>query len=694
MSSFKSKKKQGFLARLRSDISGNTLPFIAAAVFPVTGMIGAGVDFSRAYLSKTRLQQACDAGALAARKYKVGSTLDANTLAKANAFFSNNFPSGAFQTYDITFTPTVNAAGEVVGTAAAKMPNTFLKIFGIQKHDINVACDAKLEIGNTDVALVLDVTGSMASSLPGGSGTRIEALRASLKTFYSTLGPGSSSEGRIRYSLVPYNTTVNVGKSLPSSALIGGSGPDTWVYQTRVANMTKRIYATSPAPLPLPNETFSTSLTVTNCAKYGNNQAFNQVLGSGVPAVSFAGGPNPTLSGGPAPATEYADSVNNNATTTADWGWSGASDTSGNARTCRRKKTRYVVLGYEQSTTTPWTYRAAPIEVSNLVSGASVNIFTGNSVPAGQYVTTPGQYNLYDLANSPGSTITSGTSSVNWRGCIEEVDTVDTITGSTSISSLPSGAFDLDMDNVPSGDATTWRPAWEDMSYYRDGVADNTSGSKVVLDDTGATYATFCPVNAARRLMEYSSISAAPTDNPSTSFNESTLTSFDAYVDSLTPEGYTIHDVGFVWGARMIANAGIFGADNPNSWNGQPVARHIIFMTDGAMNVRRRDYNSTGINELDQRVAPEGTSNTTLNTIHNRRLRIACEQAKARNITVWTIAFGEDTNSDGLINSADFPDLLGCATSANHFFTATNTTALNNAYQTIASSISELRLTN
>ena len=54
--------------RLLADTAGNSLVIMAAAMFPLAGLVGGGVDMSRLYLAKARLQQACDAGALAGRK--------------------------------------------------------------------------------------------------------------------------------------------------------------------------------------------------------------------------------------------------------------------------------------------------------------------------------------------------------------------------------------------------------------------------------------------------------------------------------------------------------------------------------------------------------------------------------------------------------------------------------------------------
>ena len=51
-----------FFGRLAADRRGNTLAIAAAALLPMMALIGGGVDVSRAYMAKTQLQSACDAG--------------------------------------------------------------------------------------------------------------------------------------------------------------------------------------------------------------------------------------------------------------------------------------------------------------------------------------------------------------------------------------------------------------------------------------------------------------------------------------------------------------------------------------------------------------------------------------------------------------------------------------------------------
>ena len=90
---------KGFLMSLLRDVRGNALIIMTAALIPLTGMVGGGIDISRMYILKTRLQHACDAGALAGRKAMGGGTWAFNSYyarTQANLFFDGNFEGGAF----------------------------------------------------------------------------------------------------------------------------------------------------------------------------------------------------------------------------------------------------------------------------------------------------------------------------------------------------------------------------------------------------------------------------------------------------------------------------------------------------------------------------------------------------------------------------------------------------------------------
>ena len=61
-----------FLSQLARNTHGNALMLFAAALVPITLMIGSGIDASITYMARNKLQNACDAGALAGRLAMIG----------------------------------------------------------------------------------------------------------------------------------------------------------------------------------------------------------------------------------------------------------------------------------------------------------------------------------------------------------------------------------------------------------------------------------------------------------------------------------------------------------------------------------------------------------------------------------------------------------------------------------------------
>ena len=56
------KQSSSVLRNLRSSTSGNVMYLVAGLLLPILATVGAGVDMGQAYMAKSRLQQACDAG--------------------------------------------------------------------------------------------------------------------------------------------------------------------------------------------------------------------------------------------------------------------------------------------------------------------------------------------------------------------------------------------------------------------------------------------------------------------------------------------------------------------------------------------------------------------------------------------------------------------------------------------------------
>jgi len=219
-------KAKSFLQKLRTDSAGNTLAMVAAAMVPLAGMIGGGLDMSRAYMAKAKLQNACDAASLAGRQAMSGTTFTSDNNATANRFFNFNFPVGTMNAQNVTFAiaPDPDDSAAVKATASAEIPTSLMRIFGNYEVEIAVDCHAKREIGSNDLMLVLDVTGSMLCA-PGSTGSctetsssKIRRLRTGAMGLYRALD--SADAGQTRYGIMPYSGTVNVARHLPNRQIV------------------------------------------------------------------------------------------------------------------------------------------------------------------------------------------------------------------------------------------------------------------------------------------------------------------------------------------------------------------------------------------------------------------------------------------------------------------------------------------
>lgn len=190
---------------------------MCAALIPILGLVGSSLDLARAYTAQARLQQACDAAALAGRRQMTTDTITTTVTNEVTKFLNFNFPQAMFGTAG--FTPVISRprAGTVAVRATTTIPTVIMKVFGFPTLPVKASCDASQEFMNIDVVLVLDTTGSMRETMSDGN-TRIQALRDSVMAFYDQLKPvqdNLKANGyRLRYAVVPYSSTVNVGKLL------------------------------------------------------------------------------------------------------------------------------------------------------------------------------------------------------------------------------------------------------------------------------------------------------------------------------------------------------------------------------------------------------------------------------------------------------------------------------------------------
>ena len=629
-------RRGGFLRNLARDTGGNTIMLVAAALLPLIAMIGGGVDISRGYLAESRLQQACDAGVLAARK-ELGSDVvvtgdvPGSVVTVGQSFFDLNFRDGIYGTTSDSFQMTLEDNYAISGTASADLPTTLMGIFGYDNMPIAVACQAQLNFTNMDLMMVLDVTGSMRHTNAGDSQSRLDSLRFVVRNFHAQIDGSKSPGTRVRYGFVPYSTNVNIGHLLQDDWVV-----DEWTYQSRTDAGTK------PAP---PG------------SKYTRNWKFVSGTRTGwVTSTSY-----PATWNEPASSDQQGYYSCNQPLPAGSW----VTSTAPTGKTWQEQRSDppavlYITEFHKTHNGTRW--RA-------IVTGTTCEVQSStdtNYVQSYEEV-EPIPEVIRQWRYQP---VTRDVS--NWRaetgGCMEE-------RGSTFISDYSAVDLadnpDLDINLVPTptDSATQWRPRYPGMIYARafDWWSNGSWSVKPVVTtdqylDTGNVWWSACPA-PARNLAEMSA------------------TDIDSYLATLSPVGATYHDVGMLWGARLISPNGLFAEENADE-PGRPTSRHLIFLTDGQTEPYDLSYSAYGVEPLDQRRWTTGASMSLKQTV-NERFLFACKEAKKQNVTVWVIAFGTSVNSY----------MTECA-GPGRYFEARNSAELSNVFTDIAKTLGDLRISN
>ena len=628
--------------QLLADAEGNVLPMAAMSLVIMAALVGGGVDMSRAYKVQNRLQSACDAGALAGRRAVTNAGFNAAAQTQANRYFAINFDQNQQGTHSTAIGFSSDQAGNSInGQASTMMPMLVMQLVGAGDMNIAVECASTMGVGNSDVTMVLDVTGSMGTSLSGG--TRLSALQTAMKNFYSTVATASQgTNARVRYAFVPFSTTVNVGQIL--NDLDPSYIADTTTIQSRVPvfnTVTQQVFSGWDSPV-ISNSAQFGSVSNSSTIRLNNTQYANQT------ACNAAMPANTNWANNGSPSTSTSTTTNGSGQRVVTT----RTDQPQTMRTylCQRVSGRWYVHYYDSSRTfSTFQYQTSDPIYQTITS----QVFD-------HFDYKPVQYDVSALKRFQAVSANVGTNgaavSSTWDGCIEERQTV--ATGSISYSTLygmsPADALDLDLDSAPTGAAgSKWTPLWRQVAFWRNSQSVTTSGSAAT---------SFC-VPRAQALQEMSQAS------------------FNAYANGLSAQGNTYLDIGMLWGARLSNPDGIW-ADlvNEAPANGGNVNRHIIYMTDGFQEASNSIYGAYGIESIDRRITDTG-STTQANTRHSLRFRAACDAIKAKGVRVWVIGFTTGLTSD----------LAYCA-SPNSSYTANDAAQLNTAFQEIAKQVGELRV--
>lgn len=203
------------LARFQEDTSGSVAVLYAGSAILVLGFMALAVDGARAHLLRSQLHYAVDSAAIAIGK-EMKYLDDDQLLLLAESYVTTNVSprllgiEGQFEVGDLTVEVLPGATDDLKEIRATAVMNTTL--LGIVDGDSTVSLQrsavVRREIKGLEMALSLDVTGSM----DWGSGTegvsRIEALQSASTDLLDIIFGDNPTHPRVWISVVPFTRSV------------------------------------------------------------------------------------------------------------------------------------------------------------------------------------------------------------------------------------------------------------------------------------------------------------------------------------------------------------------------------------------------------------------------------------------------------------------------------------------------------
>ena len=200
------------LTRFRDDERGALAIFMVFAFLLMIMFGGIAVDVMRFETRRVALQQTMDRAALAAASLR--QTEDPRVIAEewfTKAGLSEDLAMVEFSTPEVS---TIADAGlrRVTIEADVRSYNFFMQMMDIDFLQGPSVSEAAQGVSQIEVMLVLDITGSMGSSLGDGK-TKIQGLREAAREFVEIVKENDRRNG-VSIGMVPYAAQVNFSDAL------------------------------------------------------------------------------------------------------------------------------------------------------------------------------------------------------------------------------------------------------------------------------------------------------------------------------------------------------------------------------------------------------------------------------------------------------------------------------------------------
>ena len=207
-------ERQAIIRTFKNSEDGS-LTIFALFLIPMMLILGGmAVDFMRYESKRALIQDTADRASLLAANLEFTQSGDAATVVD-DYFTKANLDQ--YLTGPAIVSENIN--GRTVEVNAKQPLNTFfLNYIGIDELEAPANSVAKQGVGNVEISLVLDISGSMRLPTHDANGTatgqsKMQAMQAAAKTFINTALQDSNKD-RVSLNLVPYSEHVNIGKDM------------------------------------------------------------------------------------------------------------------------------------------------------------------------------------------------------------------------------------------------------------------------------------------------------------------------------------------------------------------------------------------------------------------------------------------------------------------------------------------------
>lgn len=273
---------------------------------------------------------------------------------------------------------------------------------------------------------------------------------------------------------------------------------------------------------------------------------------------------------------------------------------------------------------------------------------------------------------------------VDWPGCVEARKYPYDVTDEPASASLPETLFVPYFHPDEPGSAGKANSTYQN-SYLDDGVS--SSASDETKQRNSAKYAK----GVSAKQSGSSSYGLGPaygcTAKPILPLTDTKKSVLDAAA-GMQANGYTNIAEGLMWGWRVISPGAPFTEAKP--YGTEDHQKIIILLTDGknqlngASNFNKSMYSAYGY-VGSGRLGTTSSSTSTIQKRMDARTAEACANVKAKGIKVFTITFQVgDSATEKLMRE--------CASDPTMYFDSPNTATLSTVFKTIASKITQLRL--